>query len=181
MKLFLAGLWRHLSFKKTLQINFMRLLNDEFLIGITGIIFNEKDEVLLVKHSYREIEWSLPGGYLKAKEHPSEGLEREIAEETGFIVNADEELKIRTDRTTGRLDITYIGTFIGGEFRPSSEVLEYGFFSFDTLPLLLRDQVIFIDFALKNRKKIKQQNQSVTDIKGQFKKSILNRFSGMFN
>lgn len=181
MKLFLAGLWRRFSFKKSLQLNFMRLLNDEFLIGITGIIFNEKGEVLLVKHSYRNVEWSLPGGYLKAKEHPSEGLEREVTEETGFIVSADEELKIRTDRTTGRLDITYIGTFIGGEFRPSSEVLEYGFFSFDTLPLLLKDQVIFIDYALKNRKKIKQQDQSTTDIKVQFRKSIFNYFSGILN
>ena len=127
-------------------------MNDEFLIGVTGIIFNEKDEVLLVKHTYRQIKWSLPGGYLKAKEHPSEGVEREIKEETGFIVSADKQLKLRTDRTTGRIDITYIGKFIGGEFKSSKEVTDYGFYSFDNLPILLKDQVIFIHHAMQQRK-----------------------------
>jgi 8-oxo-dGTP diphosphatase len=111
--------------------------------------------VLLVKHSYREIQWSLPGGYLKAKEHPIEGLEREITEETNFVVSVDKQLKVRTDRQTGRLDMCYIGKFIGGEFKPSEEVTAYGLFSFDELPLLLKDQVIFINHALKLRMKMK--------------------------
>src|SRR5687768_2277919 len=106
MKLMFAKIWRSVNFASKLQLKVMRVMNDEFLIGVTGIIFNGKDEVLLVKHTYRQIKWSLPGGYLKAKEHPSEGVEREIKEETGFIVSADRQLKLRTDRTTGRIDIT---------------------------------------------------------------------------
>jgi len=147
----LAKIWRAIHFTSKLQLRFMRIMNDEFLIGVTGIIFNEKNEVLLVKHSYRQIKWSLPGGYLKAKEHPSEGIEREIKEETGLIVSADSQLKLRTDRNTGRIDIIYIGKFIGGDFKKSEEVTEYGFYSFDTLPILLKDQVLFIDHAMKQR------------------------------
>jgi 8-oxo-dGTP diphosphatase len=152
MKTMLAKMWRSVNFTSQLQLKIMRVMNDEFLIGVTGIIFNEKDEVLLVKHTYRQVKWSLPGGYLKAKEHPSEGVEREIHEETGFTVSADRQLKLRTDRNTGRIDITYIGKFIGGEFKTSEEVTEYGFYSFDNLPILLKDQVIFIDHAMKQRK-----------------------------
>jgi len=154
MKSMLAKLWRSVNFASHLQLKIMRTLNDEFLIGVTGIIFNEKDEVLLVKHAYRQVKWSLPGGYLKAKEHPSEGVEREIREETGFIVSADKQLKLRTDRTTGRIDITYIGKFIGGEFKKSAEVTDYGFYSFDNLPIILKDQVIFIDHAMRQRKSL---------------------------
>src|SRR5688500_9330699 len=127
MKLMLAKIWRSVNIASQLQLRVMRAMNDEFLIGVTGIIFNEKNEVLLVKHTYRQTKWSLPGGYLKAREHPSEGSEREVKEETGFIISADKQLKLRTDRTTGRIDITYTGTFIGGDFTPSEEVTEYGF------------------------------------------------------
>jgi len=76
----------------------MRLLQDQFLVGVTGVIFNDTDEILLLKHTYRRFEWSTPGEYIKAKEHPKEAIEREIEEESGFIVSADIRHKIRTDR-----------------------------------------------------------------------------------
>lgn len=126
----------------------MRLLEDQFLIGVTGIFFNEKNEILLFKHSYRQTSWSLPGGYLKAKEHPAAGLEREITEESALIVSADYELKTRTDRQSARLDLCYVGKFIGGEFRPSTEVTDYGFFSFENLPLIAQNQLILIKKAM---------------------------------
>src|SRR3989338_2266223 len=100
----LAKLWRFLSLPKNLQLYFMRLIQNEFLIGVTGVILNEKNEVLICKHTYRQAKWSLPGGYIKSKEHPKEGLAREIEEETGFIVRIGKQLRIRTDRETARLD-----------------------------------------------------------------------------
>ena len=150
----LGQLWKHLGLSKGMQLQIMRILQDEFLIGVTGIIFNGQDEVLLVKHSYRG-NWSLPGGYIKKGEHPKEGLEREIKEETDLVVSADERLKIRTDRDSARLDITYSGILIGGVFKPSGEVKEAGFFSFDKLPLLRRDQLIFVEKALRTRGRLK--------------------------
>ena len=172
MKLFLAGVWRFLGFKTNIQLIFMRFFNDKFLIGLTGIFFDDHDKVLLVKHSYRTIQWSLPGGYLKAKEHPVEGLEREIAEETGFIVSVDKALKVRTDRKTGRLDMCYIGKFIGGEFTSSEEVIAYGLFAFDELPLLLKDQVIFIGYALKHWQKMKTMQHAKSESKKPFLKEM---------
>lgn len=130
----------------------MRILQDNFLIGVTGIILNEKNEILVFKHTYREVQWSLPGGYLGAREHPLEGLEREIEEESGLIVSGDYQLKVRTDRETARLDICVVGTFIGGEFRPSHEVTKFGFFSFETLPLIPKNQLFLINEALAAKK-----------------------------
>ncbi len=78
MTILLAKLWRLFKLPKNIQLNIMRLTQDQFLVGTTGIVFNNKDEVLLFKHTYRQHQWSLPGGYMKATEHPSEGLDREI-------------------------------------------------------------------------------------------------------
>lgn len=148
----LASLWKALGLSKKVQLRIMRILQDEFLIGVTGIIFDDKNDVLLVNHSYRDgSRWSLPGGYIKTGEHPKEGLEREIKEETGLIVSADERMKIRTDRETARLDITYMGILMGGQLKLSSEVKEVGFFAFDKLPQISKNQLIFIDKALKKR------------------------------
>lgn len=145
---FLLKLWRFLRLGKNVQLVLMRFVNDQFLIGTTGIFFNDKKEVLLVKHTYRNsTSWSLPGGYLKSREHPKETLEREVYEETGIVVSADEQLKIRTDRDFSRLDITFVGTYLRGDFRPSKEVSEAKFFSFESLPLLSKDQLLFIERA----------------------------------
>lgn len=109
-------------------------------------------KILLFKHSYRQIPWSLPGGYLKGKEHPKEGLQREIFEESGLTVRISRSLKTRTDRQTARLEICYIGSFYGGVFKPSSEVTEAKFFPIDKLPLIPRDQLRLIEKAIGSSK-----------------------------
>ncbi len=129
----------------------MRFFQDQFLVGVTGIIFNDKNEILLFKHTYRSHAWSLPGGYMKAGEHPRETLEREVKEESGLVVSMDEPLKTRTDRLSARLDMCYTGVLIGGEFTATHEVSEYGFFTQDKLPLLRKNQLFLIDEALKQK------------------------------
>jgi len=151
VKKLLAKTWRTLSLPKSVQLAVMRIFQDQFLIGVTGVIFDDKNEVLLFRHTYRSTQWSLPGGYIKAKEHPFEGLEREIQEESGLVVSVDSEHRIRADRESSRLDITLLGTYIGGDFKPSSEVIEYGFFSIDNLPQISKNQLLLIHKAIKER------------------------------
>lgn len=153
MKSLLGKLWKRLNLPIGVQLFFMRFFQSQFLVGVTGVIFNDKNEVLLFKHTYRQHPWSLPGGYMKAGEHPAESIEREIKEESHLVVSVDEPLKTRTDRTGARLDMCYVGIFIGGDFTPSQEVTEYGFFSQNTMPLLRNNQVFLIDEALQQRRK----------------------------
>ncbi|MBP9781888.1 NUDIX domain-containing protein [Candidatus Woesebacteria bacterium] len=150
MKSILSKIWKKLGLSKDIQLGFMRFFQDQFLVGVTGLIFNDKKEILLFKHTYRSHAWSLPGGYLKSGEHPSEGLEREIKEESGLVVSADVQLKTLTDRESARLDICYRGVLIGGEFQPTNEVSEYGFFSLKNLPLLRKNQLFLIDQSLRS-------------------------------
>lgn len=153
MKTLLAKLWRALHLPKGIQLFVMRFFQDQFLVGVTGIILNKQNEILLFKHTYRPHAWSLPGGYLKSGEHPREALEREIKEESGLIVSVDESLKTRTDRETARLDLCYTGILIGGDFVPTHEVSECGFFAQDKLPLLRKNQVFLIDEVLRAKNK----------------------------
>lgn len=152
MKNLLGKIYKALHLPKNIQLLVMRFFQDQFLVGVTGIIFNDKNEVLLFKHTYRSHAWSLPGGYLKSGEHPREGLEREIKEESGLVVSVDESLKTRTDRDSARLDMCYTGVLIGGDFKPTREVSEYGFFAMDKLPLLRKNQLFLIDEVLKQKK-----------------------------
>jgi ADP-ribose pyrophosphatase YjhB (NUDIX family) len=151
MRTLLAKLWKAAHFPKGVQLRIMRFFEDQFLVGVTGIIFNDAGEILLFKHTYRAHAWSLPGGYLKSGEHPREALEKEIKEESGLVVSVDESLKTRTDRDSARLDMCYTGVLIGGDFTPSHEVSAYGFFAQDTLPLLRKNQVFLIDEAMSQR------------------------------
>lgn len=151
MKNLLGKIYKALHLPKRLQLFIMRFFQDQFLVGVTGIIFNDKKEILLFKHTYRSHEWALPGGYLKSGEHPREALEREIKEESGLVVSIDDSLKTRTDRDSARLDMCYTGILIGGDFTPSREVSKYGFFTQDKLPLLRKNQVFLIDEALKQQ------------------------------
>lgn len=152
MKNLLAKIYKALHLPKKWQLLVMNIFQDRFLVGTTGIVFNDKNEILLFKHTYRSHAWSLPGGYLKAGEHPREGLEREIKEESGLTVSMDESLKTRTDRDSARLDLCYTGVLIGGDFTPTHEVSEFGFFSQENMPLLRSNQVFLIDEALKERR-----------------------------
>jgi ADP-ribose pyrophosphatase YjhB (NUDIX family) len=152
VKSLLAKVWKLLNLPKGVQLFFMRFFQNQFLVGVTGVIFNEKNEILLFMHTYRQHAWSLPGGYMKAGEHPAEALEREIKEESNLVVSVDAPLSTRTDRTGSRLDMCYTGVLIGGQFSPSQEVSAYGFFSQDTMPLLRSNQVFLIEQSLQQKK-----------------------------
>lgn len=147
MKFLLSKIWKKLNLPVGVQLFFMRLFQNQFLIGVTGVIFNDKNEVLLFQHTYRQHAWSLPGGYMKSGEHPAESLEREIKEESNLVVSVDEQLKTRTERGGSRLDMSYIGKYMGGEFTASKEVSAFGFFSPESMPNLTGTQVVLIQEA----------------------------------
>ena len=157
MKTILGRIWKTLHLPIGIQLFIMRFFQDQFLVGVTGIILNEHNEILLFRHTYRPHAWSLPGGYLKSGEHPREALEREIKEESGLVVSVDEAVKVRTDRETARLDLSYLGVSIGGDFAPTPEVSEYGFFVQDKLPLLRKNQALLIDEVLSSHLVLRQE------------------------
>ena len=58
------------------------------IIAVSGIVLNEKDEVLMVKtHNHG---WVFPGGQVEVGENVIDAVKREIMEETGIDVEVGE-------------------------------------------------------------------------------------------
>ncbi|WP_458118891.1 NUDIX hydrolase [Paenibacillus sp. Z6-24] len=102
----------------------VRRSQHSFLVAVLGVFTNEKGEVLLLRHSYREQEpWGIPGGWMEL-EQPEQGLQREIREETGLEVHID-----RLERAIQRsdpncVDLIFSGEVRAGTFVASSEITE---------------------------------------------------------
>ncbi|MCY1429077.1 RNA pyrophosphohydrolase [compost metagenome] len=60
--------------------------NDTFRLSSHAVILNPANEVLLLKATYGNLSWGLPGGALELGETIHEALERECLEEIGIKI-----------------------------------------------------------------------------------------------
>ena len=106
---------------------------DRPYVGIGGIIVHE-GRVVLVKRRFEPLagQWSIPGGAVETGETLEACLIREMAEETGFVVEVGPVVEV-LDRIThdeqGRVLyhfvlIDYLCWPVGGELRAGSDVAE---------------------------------------------------------
>jgi ADP-ribose pyrophosphatase YjhB (NUDIX family) len=112
-----------------------RLIRPLFQVFAAAVIFDERDgRVLLVRLTYqREHPWGLPGGSLEYGEAPEDGIRREVREETGWEVEVERLLFVKT-WAPDRVGLYYLCRIVAGEFQPSDEVSEFGYFALEHLP-----------------------------------------------
>ena len=114
-------------------MNDSRKYPDRPYVGIGGIIVHE-GRVVLVKRRFEPLagQWSIPGGAVEAGETLDACLIREMAEETGFVVEVGPVVEV-LDRITHDDDgkvlyhfvlIDYLCWPVGGELRAGSDVAE---------------------------------------------------------
>ncbi len=137
-----AGLWLW----KVLPIPFwgqwavLWLGNTKFLVGVVGVVFDEQERVLLLKHTYRNrYPWGLPGGWVGGREQPERALARELAEETGLDITVGEVFRIQRGPRRPQIDIYFFCRYNGGggaadRFRPNAEIAALRFCPLDDLP-----------------------------------------------
>jgi 8-oxo-dGTP pyrophosphatase MutT (NUDIX family) len=79
------------------------------------IIIVEGDKLLLVRDRWAlwfdDDRWSLPGGGIRSGEAPADGAVRELAEELGMVVDANDLQPISVERT-GEYGLYYRGYFM---------------------------------------------------------------------
>jgi ADP-ribose pyrophosphatase YjhB (NUDIX family) len=70
---------------------------------------------------------------LEYGETPEEGIRREVREETGWKIEIERLLFVKT-WTPDRIGLYYVCRILDGEFQPSDEVSEFGHFGLKDLP-----------------------------------------------
>ena len=111
----------------------IRITQDKFTVSAAAVILNENGEVLILNHALRfYCGWGLPGGFLERGEQPEDGIRREIREETGIEMEC---LRlIRTRVIDGHVEVIFAAKAVGEPEVLSREILELGWFYFETLP-----------------------------------------------
>lgn len=106
-------------------------------IGTSGIVVNQSGQLLVIKRDDTRT-WGPPGGALDAGELPTDGVMREVEEETGFKVLPVRLVGLDFWTWNGRsfLILSFRCLLRGGEARTSAESLAVGFI--DTRPLRVR-------------------------------------------
>lgn len=142
----LLWLWGKLPIPNLLRWWIVYTFKRKFLIGVVAVVWNDQDEVLLFRHTYRpRWPWGLPSGLLERGENPARAIEREITEETGLTVRALCPVLVLHETQVSQVDLVYRGQFEGGTFRPSAEVSEARFFPRGALPNLPVEQLAILD------------------------------------
>jgi ADP-ribose pyrophosphatase YjhB (NUDIX family) len=117
-------------------------------VDVRGVVFRD-GKLLLVKERADGL-WTLPGGWADVNDSPSEAVEREILEESGFVAKAERLLAV-FDRSRHAHEPPFpfhvYKLFIqcrleGGDARATEETSATGFFAENEIPALSISRVI---------------------------------------
>ena len=132
LKKILLRIWR--VFPIWLQAFASRIIRPLFQVFAVAVIFDLNKRILLVKTTYNRFHpWGLPGGGLEYGESAESAIVREMYEETNLRIEIERFLFVKSWKPD-RVGLYYLCKVIGGEFQPSDEVSELGYFSQDNLP-----------------------------------------------
>ncbi|MDD2696090.1 MAG: NUDIX hydrolase N-terminal domain-containing protein [Anaerolineales bacterium] len=110
-------------------------------VDVRGAVFR-RGELLLVRER-ADGGWTMPGGWADVGDVPSQAVEREVLEESGFQVRTCQVVGVYDANRTGPLEvfhaykIVFLCELLGGEAHPSEETSEVAFFSQEVIPATL--------------------------------------------
>jgi len=117
-------------------------------IDIRAVIFNDKNEILLVKEK-ADGRWSLPGGWSDVGFTPTEVVIKESLEETGFNVRVVRLLAVLDKRCYNHpaspfyiYKLCFLCEITGGGEELTFDILDKGFFALDNLPPLSLSRIL---------------------------------------
>jgi ADP-ribose pyrophosphatase YjhB (NUDIX family) len=107
-------------------------------VDVRGAVVRDKS--LLFVREIADGGWTMPGGWADVGDVPSEAVEREVLEESGFDVKARKVIGLYDANRTGPLEIfhaykiVFLCDIVSGEPRVSDETSEVAFFDKKNIP-----------------------------------------------
>lgn len=144
------------SIPKSLQWELQWILNPKFNIGVTGLIFNIRNELLLVRQISRKKNlWCLPAGWVKHGETLEKAFEREIQEELNLTLEKVKAIKIKSGFRL-RIEALFVAYTKIKDIKKEDialEIYEAKFFKLNKIPKnLVKGHKYYIQEGLKKIK-----------------------------
>lgn len=103
------------------------------LRAVKAVVRRPSGEVLLVRHSYGDGSWMMPGGLVRWREPPARAVAREMYEELGIAAVEWRKLADYSQRIgLTRQSVAVFGTTLQGvDISPNHEIADWSFFTVD--------------------------------------------------
>ena len=123
-----------------------RRIQPKFTVSVTGLVTNDKGEVLLLDHFLRPRSgWGPPGGFVERGEQPEAALRREIKEETTLDLAHVRLVRARTFKR--HIEIIYTARAVGEARAVSREIRSLQWFEIDSVP---PEMSLDLQFVIRN-------------------------------
>lgn len=149
-----------IDIKSVAEENFVPITKKTVAYIVSGVFFNEKNEVLMMQEAKRSCYqmWYLPAGRMELNETIEEGVAREVLEETGLICKPTTLLSLEF-RQGHWYRFTMTGVITGGKLKSTNESdeesLQANWFSIEairkSIPIRCKDIFKLIDIAAAYR------------------------------
>ncbi|WP_163469964.1 NUDIX hydrolase N-terminal domain-containing protein [Fusobacterium sp. IOR10] len=118
-------------------------------VEVRGMLFNEKNEILMVEEKLDKGKWSIPGGWADIGFSPKEMIIKEMKEETGLDVKVVKVLAILDKKFYDHPEepfytykIVFLCEKISGELRNTFDIDDVRFFPLSSLPPLSKPRIL---------------------------------------
>jgi 8-oxo-dGTP diphosphatase len=120
-------------------------------VSVTGIVVRDDGRVLAIQR-YDDGHWVPPGGVLELAETPSEGVAREVLEETGIKVHAEQLTGVYKNMRRGIVTLAFRCAIIGGHTHPTSEARRVAWLTVDEATQdMVEARAVRVTDALSNK------------------------------